>query len=95
MNTWDERMRRHGRRQMKSRLEHLATLFRVRGASRRPLRCAVYKVATGLEVRLEYEDRDDLLQSRLFRLRDDNAIATLADDWLRALIANGFEDLPV
>lgn len=34
-------------------------LFRVQGASRRPLRSAVYRVATGLERRLEYEDRDD------------------------------------
>ena len=76
-------------------LEHVATLFRVRGATGRPLRCALYRVATGFELRFEYEDRDQLLQSRLFRVRDDNAIATLADDWHRALIGKGFEDLPV
>ena len=76
-------------------LDRLATLFRVRGATGRPLRCALYRVATGLELRFEYEDRDDLLQSRLFRVRDDNAIARLGDEWHRALIAKGFEDLPV
>ena len=78
-----------------SRLDHVATLFRIRGASGRSLRCAVYRVETGRELRLEYEDRHDLLRSQLFRVHDDNAIATLADNWHRALIAKGFEDLPV
>jgi hypothetical protein len=77
------------------RLELVSTLFRVRGASRRPLRCALYKVETGLELRLEYEDREDLQRSQLFTVYDDVAIAALADEWNRALRAKGFEELPV
>ena len=72
MTTWDERMT--PRPPAEPQLEHVATLFRVRGATGRPLRCALYRVATGLELRFEYEGRDHLLQSRLFRVRDDNAI---------------------
>jgi hypothetical protein len=77
------------------RLDHVATLFRVRGASGRPLRCALYKVETGRELRLEYEDRDDLLRSQLFPVRDDETIAAVAHEWHRALLAKGFEDLPL
>jgi hypothetical protein len=93
MTTREERMT--PRPPEEPRLDHVATLFRVRGASGRSLRCAVYRVETGRELRLEYEDRNDLLRSQLFRVRDDNAIATLADGWHRALVAKGFEDLPV
>jgi hypothetical protein len=92
MTTWEERMTPRPPRE--PLLERVATLFRVQGTSRRPVRCAVYRVETGLELRLEYEDRKDLLQSRLFPVQDDNAIATLADTWQQALIAKGFEELP-
>jgi hypothetical protein len=62
-----------------------------RGATQRPLRCALYRVATGLELRLEYEDRtDDVQRSHLFRVRNDDAIATMADEWHAALIEKGF-----
>lgn len=77
------------------RLKHVATLFRVRGASGRALRCAVYRVATGTELRLEYENTEDLLRSQLFVIHDDDAIAELADQWHAALIAKGFEELPI
>ncbi len=76
-------------------LEHVATLFRVKGASGRPMRCAVYRVQTGFELRLEYEDRDDLLRSRLFQTTDDEAIAELADGWHLALMEKGFEEMPL
>ena len=76
-------------------LQHVATLFRMQGATKRPLRCAVYLVTTGTELRLEYEDNDDLLRSQLFVLHDDDAIAELADQWHLALTAKGFEDLPL
>jgi hypothetical protein len=92
MTSWDERMTSrppHG-----PILELVATLFRVQGTTRRPLRCALYHVETGLELRLEYENRGDLLHSQLFRVRDDNVIAVLADTWHQALIAKGFEELP-
>jgi hypothetical protein len=77
-------------------LELVAVLFRVRGATQRPLRCALYQAATGLELRLEYEDRtDDVQRSHLFRVRDDDAIATMADEWHAALIAKGFTELEI
>jgi hypothetical protein len=85
MTTWDERFRPGHRAE--HLLERVAVLFRVQGPSHRPLRCARYRVATGLELRFEYEDRDDLQRSHLFRVRDDNAIATMADEWQRALRA--------
>src|SRR5919205_314878 len=55
MTTWDERMT--PRPQPAPQLELVTTFFRVKGASGRPLRCAIYRVATGFELRLEYEDR--------------------------------------
>ena len=59
------------------------------------MRCALYRVATGLELRFEYEDRDHSLQSRLSVCAMRTRIATLADDWHQALMAKGFEHLPV
>lgn len=91
MTTWEERFR--PRQQAEPLLERVTVLFRVQGASQRPLRCALYQVATGLELRLEYEDREDLRRSQLFPVRDDDAIATMADEWHRALRAKGFEQL--
>jgi hypothetical protein len=52
-------------------------------------------VEAGLELRFEYEDREDLQRSQLFRVRDDDAIAGLADEWHRVLRAKGFEELPL
>ena len=92
MNTWEDRMRSHPPAPAPP-LQHVATLFRVKGASGRPLRCAVYLVATGTELRLEYEDTDDLLRSQLFVVHDDYAIAQLADEWHAALMAKGFQEL--
>jgi hypothetical protein len=92
--TWDERMRARPPA-LAPRLEHVATLFRVQGASQRSMRCAVYRVSTGTELRLEYEDTDDLLRSQLFLTPDDEAIATLADQWSAALLAKGFDELPI
>lgn len=74
----------------------LSTLFRVVGASGRPLRCGVYRVATGHELRLEYEDRsDDVLRTQLFRSNDEDGIATKATEWRAALDRHGFRDLAV
>jgi hypothetical protein len=76
-------------------LEHVATLFRVKGGSGRSMRCGLFRVATGHELRFEYEDREDLLRSHLFQVYDDVAIAAVADAWHRALIEKGFEELPL
>lgn len=93
MTTWDERMSPRPPAPLPM-LQHVATLFRVKG-TRRAMRCAVYLVPTGTELRLEYEDTDDLLRSQLFVVHDDDAIAELADSWRLALITKGFEELPV
>jgi len=81
----------------KQQLEHVKTLFRIRrGPTRRTLRCALYRIDTVLELRMEYEDRDDDVQySRLFRESENDAIARQADEWRRNLRAKGFEELPV
>jgi len=92
MPTWDERFAPRPPAPL-PRLEFVATLFRVQGASGRAMRCAVYLVATGTELRLEYEDTADLLRSQLFRVHNDEAIAELADQWHLALVTKGFTDL--
>ena len=69
----------------------IATLFRVIGKSNRPIRCATYQTATGVELRLEYEDRiDDVLQSVLFRgEQQDQAIAAKSAEWRSLIDARG------
>lgn len=91
MTTWTERMT--PRPPEEPPLQLVRTLFRMRGASRRPLRCAVYQVATGHELRLEYEDREDLVRSQLFPVPDDDAIAALAGEWRQALRDKGFTEV--
>jgi hypothetical protein len=73
-----------------------ATLFRVQGASGRALRCATYRVVTGFELRLEYEDRDDdLLRSQLFKTLEEEEIAEVASRWHAVLEEKGFTELPL
>jgi hypothetical protein len=45
------------------RIEHLATLWTVRGPSNRDLTCGAYRVQTGLELRVEYGPRTSLQAS--------------------------------
>ncbi len=73
--------------------ELLRVCFRMIGPSQRPLRCAVYQVATGHELRLEYEDREDLLRSQLFPRPDDALIDDLGATWRRALLNKGMTEL--
>lgn len=61
--------------------ERLAVLFRVVGVSRRPIRCATYRTQTGTELRVEYEDHEDVIITQLFRGRDEDAIADRAAKW--------------
>jgi hypothetical protein len=76
-------------------LELVSILFRMTGATGRPSRCAVYRVDTVVELRLEYEDVDnDVERSRLFHVRDDEAMASVADRWRLTLREKGFEELP-
>lgn len=70
--------------------EHRATFFTATGPSGRPLTCAVYEVATGLELRLSYSD-DDVMRSELFRGVDrEERLAEAADAWRLRLIGKGF-----
>jgi hypothetical protein len=65
------------------------------GVSQRPLRCATYETLTGTELRIEYEDREDLIITQLFRPHDENAIAEKAVEWRTAFDERGFTELPV
>lgn len=94
-NTWAARMTPRKPREPREPREPMTQLtrvaFRAVGASGRPMRCAVYRVETGHELRFEYEDRpDDLLRSQLFPVADDAAINALAGEWQAALETKGF-----
>jgi hypothetical protein len=89
MTTMDDHVRPDPRREL------LSTRFRVQGPMQRPLRCGVYRIGTGLELRLEYEDLDDLQRSQWFSAADWVATAALADEWHRALRRKGFDELPL
>ena len=67
-----------------------ATFFTVTGPSNRPLTCAAYDVATGIELRLSYAD-DDVMRSELFRGMDsEERLAEQAVQWRAALVEKGF-----
>jgi len=71
-------------------------LFRVVGTSGRPLTCAAFEVETGLELRLCYEDRDDVMRSQLFRgVGHEERCAEAADAWHLALIQKGCRDVAI
>lgn len=75
----------------------LATLFRLVGVSQRPIRCATYGVETGIELRVEYEDREaDILKTQLFRDANPEAvIAETAAQWRAAFDGRGFTELAI
>lgn len=72
----------------------LTTFFRLVGASKRPLRCASYRVANGIELRIEYEDRDDVLKTHLFKPSQQQMISETAASWRAAFDGRGFTELP-
>ena len=74
-----------------------ATLFRAVGKSERPIVCATYLVATGVELRLGYEDNEfAFLQTQLFRPDEDEGIAEKAAEWRSAFDrVGGFKDLGI
>ena len=75
------------------RIEHLATLWTVRGPSNRDLTCCAYRVQTGLELRVEYGP-EDIVASQLFRGRDaDERLCEKADVGRLTLIATGFREI--
>jgi hypothetical protein len=75
------------------RIEHLATLWTVRGPSNRDLTCCAYRVQTGLELRIEYGP-EDIVASQLFRGRDaDERLCEKADVGRLTLIATGFREI--
>ena len=75
------------------RIEHLATLWTVRGPSNRDLTCCAYKVQTGLELRVEYGP-EDIVASQLFQGRDaDERLCEKADVGRLTLIATGFREI--
>ena len=75
------------------RIEHLATLWTVRGPSNRDLTCCAYRVQTGLELRIEYSP-EDIVASQLFRGRHaDERLCQKADVGRLTLIATGFREI--
>lgn len=94
MNTWDDRMSPRPPAPP-PQFDHIMTFFRGRmvGGTGRVLRCALYDVQTGLELRVEYEDREDLIRSELVPGRDLDRIAELASEWRAALDSKGFNEL--
>ena len=74
------------------RIEHLATLWTVRGPSNRDLTCCAYRVQTGLELRIEYSP-EDIVASQLFQGRDAEQLAEKADVGRLTLIAKGFREI--
>jgi hypothetical protein len=74
----------------------IATLFRLVGPSERPIRCATYRVATGEELRLEYEQPpDDVLKTQLFKHGQEEAIAEVASQWRATFDGRGFTELAI
>lgn len=77
----------------------IATLFRVVGPSKRPIRCASYQTLFGVELRLEFESPvDSIIKTELFKAAPgrDEAIADRAVEWRAAFDAVGsFRELPV
>lgn len=76
---------------------HLLTLFRGRtvGGTGQTIRCAVYNVERGIDVRIEYEDNAEVLREHLVDEYDMDRAAKVAEKWLRELQAKGFVELPV
>jgi hypothetical protein len=75
----------------------IVTLFRVVGPSNGVVRCATYRVATGIELRLEYQaDEFAVVKTQLFREGDEEALAELAAEWLGKFDTLGsFHDLAI
>ena len=76
----------------------IATLFRLIDPTGQVLRCATYRVPSGTELRLEYEDREDVLTTELFAAAPDQeqALADEARQWRAAFDKiGGFEELAV
>jgi hypothetical protein len=75
------------------RIEHLATLWTVRGPTNRDITCSAYRVQTGLELRVEYGP-EDIVASQLFRGRYlDEQLAEQANAGRLTLIARGFRQI--
>lgn len=71
-----------------------ATFFTVIGRTGRPMVCASYEVETGLELRLAYQDNDDVMRSELFRGADRETVAAEAVDlWPVLLLDKGFTEV--
>lgn len=94
---WSTANHRPGARVAPPAPPRIATLFRLVGPSNRPVRCATYRVTTGIELRLEYEDSEfNVLKTQLFQAEDDEALAELAAEWRGKFDALGsFHDLAV
>lgn len=87
-NTWDDRMTPRPR--VEPRIEHVRTCWTFRGPSGRDITCGVYRVETGIELRVERAG--EFLRSQLFRV-ENAALEHEAATWKQALIAKGFTEI--
>lgn len=86
-NTWEDRMT--PRLRVGPRIERVRECWRVRGSSGREVTCSVYRVETGIELRVERAG--ELLRSHLFRV-ETAALEHEASTWKRALLEKGFTE---
>jgi hypothetical protein len=67
-------------------------LWRVQAPSGRIWECATYRVATGIEIRIQTEGKDDPVWTQLFR-SDGDDLAVVSESWRSTLLAKGFTEL--
>jgi hypothetical protein len=86
-NTWEDRM--NPRQRADPRFEHVRTCWTFLGPSGREITCGVFRVETGVELRVERAG--ELVRSQLF-LGENAALEREAADWKQALLAKGFTE---
>ena len=76
-----------------TRLERIATLWRMLGTSGRNIECAAFRTETGMELRTMYSP-EEIIASPLFRGVDaEDKLAEPDDQWRLNLLAKGFEEI--
>ena len=74
----------------------IETCWRLIGKSNRPIRCATYQVATGVELWIGYEDDEYApLRTQLFKPHEQAAIPEIAAAWRAAFDVSKFRQLTI
>lgn len=75
------------------RLDRLETLWRVKAPSERVWECVLYRVASGRELRLQPEGKEDAAAMTLL-VRSEADLEPTSEAWRAAAIAKGFIEIP-